>query len=130
MDFALGAGSGEAIAMIVHHQLYGNKPTDQLTVKEKETIRGIATLASGLAGALQGGSFETAATGAAAGYNAAVNNETGGFPDDSENNYYNIKTPDNNGQGLVMSKEQTLASLAFAGIVVGGPDLPSFQRTV
>ena len=72
---ATGAVSGEAMAMLVHDQLYGNKPTDQLTTAEKESIRAVATLASGLAGALQGGSFETAATSAAAGYNAAVNND-------------------------------------------------------
>ena len=69
---ATGAVSGEAMAIIVHDQLYGNKPTDQLTTAEKESIRAVATLASGLAGALQGGSFESAATSAAAGYNAAV----------------------------------------------------------
>ena len=74
---ATGAVSGEAMAIIVHDQLYGNKPTDQLTPAEKENIRAVATLASGLAGALQGGSFESAATSAAAGYNAAVNNEQG-----------------------------------------------------
>ena len=74
---ATGAVSGEAMAIIVHDQLYGNKPTDQLTTAEKESIRAIATLASGLAGALQGGSFESAATSAAAGYNAAVNNDVG-----------------------------------------------------
>ena len=74
---ATGAVSGEAMAIIVHDELYGNKPTDQLTTAEKESIRAVATLASGLAGALQGGSFETAATSAAAGYNAAVNNALG-----------------------------------------------------
>lgn len=74
---ATGAVSGEAMAIIVHDQLYGNKPTDQLTTAEKENIRAVATLAAGLAGALQGGSFETAATSAAAGYNAAVNNDVG-----------------------------------------------------
>ena len=74
---ATGAVSGEAMAMLVHDQLYGNKPTDQLTTSEKESIRAVATLASGLAGALQGGSFESAATSAAAGYNAAVNNDVG-----------------------------------------------------
>ena len=73
---ATGAASGEAMAMLVHDQLYGNKPTDQLTTSEKESIRAVATLAAGLVGALQGGSFETAATSAAAGYNAAVNNDT------------------------------------------------------
>ena len=72
---AIGASAGEAIAMIVHNQLYDNKPTSELTIAEKENIRAIATLAAGLAGALQGGSFETAATSAAAGYNAAVNND-------------------------------------------------------
>ena len=72
---ATGAVSGEAMAIIVHQQMYDNKPTDQLTTAEKENIRAIATLASGLAGALQGGSFETAATSAAAGFNAAVNND-------------------------------------------------------
>ena len=76
---ATGAASGEAMAIIVHDQLYGNKPTDQLTTSEKESIRAVATLAAGLAGALQGGSFETAATSAAAGYNAAVNNQLGIF---------------------------------------------------
>ena len=74
---ATGAASGEAMAIIVHQQMYDGKPTDQLTTAEKENIRAVATLASGLAGALQGGSFESAATSAAAGYNAAVNNETG-----------------------------------------------------
>ena len=73
---ATGAVSGETMAMLVHQQLYDNKPTDQLTTAEKESIRAVATLASGLAGALQGGSFESAATSAAAGYNAAVNNDT------------------------------------------------------
>ena len=72
---ATGAVSGEAMAMIVHQQMYDGKPTDQLTTSEKESIRAIATLASGLAGALQGGSFETAATSAAAGYNSLMNNQ-------------------------------------------------------
>ena len=71
---ATGAVSGEAMAMIVHQQMYDGKPVSELTQAEKENIRAVATLASGLAGALQGGSFETAATSAAAGYNAAVNN--------------------------------------------------------
>ena len=74
---ATGAVSGEAMAIIVHQQMYDGKPTDQLTTAEKENIRAVTTLASGLAGALQGGSFETAATSAAAGYNAAVNNALG-----------------------------------------------------
>ena len=74
---ATGAVSGETMAIIVHQQLYDAKPVSELTQAEKENIRAVATLASGLAGALQGGSFESAATSAAAGYNAAVNNEQG-----------------------------------------------------
>ena len=73
----MGAVSGEAMAQIVHKELYGNRGTDTLNQSEKETLRAIATLASGLVGAAQGGSFETAATAAAAGYNAAVNNQMG-----------------------------------------------------
>ena len=70
----MGAVSGEAMAQIVHKELYGNRGTDTLNQSEKETLRAIATLASGLVGAAQGGSFETAATAAAAGYNAVTNN--------------------------------------------------------
>ncbi|MGW8170080.1 MAG: hemagglutinin repeat-containing protein, partial [Sulfurovaceae bacterium] len=72
---ALGAASGEAaIAILVRKELYGDKSSSQLTQQEKETIRAVATLASGLVGAMSGGSFEDSATAAAAGYNAAVNN--------------------------------------------------------
>ena len=71
---AAGAVSGEAMAQIVQHTLYGNRGTDTLSPSEKETIRAVSTLASGLVGAAQGGSFETAATAAAAGQNAVENN--------------------------------------------------------
>ena len=104
---ATGAVSGEAMAIIVHDQLYGNKPTDQLTTAEKESIRAIATLASGLAGALQGGSFESAATSAAAGYNAAVNNDVG------------VKTPS--------SKEWVINELQKA---MNSGDVAAFDRVV
>ncbi|MDD5405602.1 MAG: hemagglutinin repeat-containing protein [Sulfurovaceae bacterium] len=72
---ALGAASGEAIAILVQKELYGDKSSNELTQQEKETIRAVATLASGLVGAMSGGSFEDSATAAAAGYNAAVNNK-------------------------------------------------------
>ncbi|MGW8170078.1 MAG: VENN motif pre-toxin domain-containing protein [Sulfurovaceae bacterium] len=73
---ALGAASGEAaIAILVRKELYGDKTSNELTQSEKETIRAVATLASGLVGAMSGGSFEDSATAAAAGYNAAVNND-------------------------------------------------------
>jgi filamentous hemagglutinin len=71
---AIGGVSGEAMAMIVHKQLYDDKPVDQLTQAEKANIRATATLASGLVGGVAGGSFENAAVAAGAGYNAAVNN--------------------------------------------------------
>ena len=71
---AIGAVSGEAMAMIVHQQLYDGKPTSELTQSERENIRAVATLASALVGGAAGGSFEDAATSASAGYNAAVNN--------------------------------------------------------
>jgi hypothetical protein len=71
---AFGAVSGEAIAQIVSHQLYGDKDNAQLTQQEKENVRAVATLASALVGAAAGGSFEDAAVAASAGHNAAVNN--------------------------------------------------------
>ncbi|MDD3774464.1 MAG: VENN motif pre-toxin domain-containing protein [Sulfurovaceae bacterium] len=77
---ALGAASGEAIAILVQKELYGDKSSSQLTQQEKETIRAVATLASGLVGAASGGSFEDSAASAAAGYNAAVNNTMGNDP--------------------------------------------------
>jgi hypothetical protein len=67
--------SGEAMAMLVHQQLYDGKPVSELTQAEKENIRAVATLASGLVGGVAGDGFENAATAASAGYNAAVNNE-------------------------------------------------------
>lgn len=53
---------------------------DQMTPQEKEDMRAIATLASGLATALQGGSFEDVMTGAAAGYNSSMNNKGNSSP--------------------------------------------------
>ena len=89
----------------------------------------MATLASGLVGAASGGNFESAATAAAAGYNSAVNNETGGLPNDPENNYYNIKTPNNQGYGLVMSNTQFMGALATSAIIVAAPEVISVCRT-
>ena len=51
-----------------------------MTPQEKEDMRAIATLASGLATALQGGSFEDVMTGAAAGYNSSMNNKGNSSP--------------------------------------------------
>jgi filamentous hemagglutinin len=70
----VGGVSGEAMAMLVHQQLYDGKPVSELTQAEKENIRAVATLASGLVGGVAGDGFENAATAASAGYNAAVNN--------------------------------------------------------
>jgi filamentous hemagglutinin len=72
---AVGGVSGEAMAMLVHQQLYDGKPVSELTQAEKENIRAVATLASGLVGGVAGDGFENAATAASAGYNAAVNNQ-------------------------------------------------------
>jgi filamentous hemagglutinin len=66
------------MAMLVHQQLYDGKPVSELTQAEKENIRAVATLASGLVGGVAGDSFENAATAASAGYNAAVNNNLAG----------------------------------------------------
>jgi hypothetical protein len=74
---AAGAVSGEAMAMIVMERNYPGLTADDLTNEQKEHIRAIATLASGLVGAATGNSFEAATTAAAAGYNAAVNNVFG-----------------------------------------------------
>ena len=63
------------MAAIVKEKYYPGKSNDQLTQAEKEDIRAISTLASGLVGAAAGGSFENAATAANAGYNSAVNNQ-------------------------------------------------------
>jgi hypothetical protein len=60
--------------MIVMKLNYPGLTADDLTNEQKEHIRAIATLASGLVGAATGNSFEAATTAAAAGYNAAVNN--------------------------------------------------------
>ena len=77
---ATGAAVGEGVAILVNKELYGNKPMDQMTPQEKEDMRAIATLASGLATALQGGSFEDVMTGAAAGYNSSMNNKGNSSP--------------------------------------------------
>jgi hypothetical protein len=66
------------MAMLVHQQLYDGKPVSELTQAEKENIRAVATLASGLVGGVAGDGFENAATAASAGYNAAVNNNLAG----------------------------------------------------
>ena len=71
---AAGAVVGEAMAMIVMKLNYPGLTADDLTVEQKEHIRAIATLASGLVGAATGNSFEAATTAAAAGYNAVSNN--------------------------------------------------------
>ena len=75
---AAGAVAGEAMAMIVMKLHYPGLTADDLTNDQKEHIRAIATLASGLVGAATGNSFEAATTAAAAGYNAAVNNTLSG----------------------------------------------------
>lgn len=72
---AAGAVTGEVIAQLAIKELYGDKDPNELTLEEKENIRAVATLASGLVGAASGGNFEDSATAAAAGYNAAVNNK-------------------------------------------------------
>ena len=93
---AAGAVTGEVIAQLAIKELYGDKDPNELTLEEKENVRAIATLASGLVGAASGRSFEDSATAAAVGYNAAVNNvehwltPTQGFNGDVNNYNQNI----------------------------------------
>lgn len=67
---AAGAGIGEYIAK----QLYPNKPVDQLTESEKQTISALSTLAGGLAGGLAAGGLNNAIAAAGAAKNAVENN--------------------------------------------------------
>ena len=72
---AVGAVSGELMTKFAAQSLYPDKTLDQLTVAERNQVIAVASLASGLVGGAAGGSFEGAAVSAAAGYNAAVNND-------------------------------------------------------
>ena len=72
---AVGAVSGELMTKFAAQSLYPDKTLDQLTVAERNQVIAVASLASGLIGGATGGSFENAATSAAAGYNASVNND-------------------------------------------------------
>ncbi|MCE1114313.1 MULTISPECIES: glycohydrolase toxin TNT-related protein [Pseudomonas] len=67
---AAGALSGELIAK----QVYPGKAVDELSEDEKQTVSALATLASGLAGAVVGGDASSALAGADAGKNAVDNN--------------------------------------------------------
>ncbi|EKT4521414.1 hemagglutinin repeat-containing protein [Pseudomonas putida] len=67
---AAGAATGELIAA----RIYPDKSRDQLSEEEKQTISALATLASGLAGAVTGGGLADAVAAGQAGRNAAENN--------------------------------------------------------
>jgi filamentous hemagglutinin len=73
----IGAVSGEAMAQVVRQTVYDGRTNEELTPEERDNVRTIATLASGLVGAVSGGSFENAATAANAGYNSAMHNDGG-----------------------------------------------------
>lgn len=76
---AAGAGIGEYIAK----QLYPNKPVDQLTESEKQTISALSTLAGGLAGGLAAGGLNNAIAAAGTAKNAVENNHLNPIEDAS-----------------------------------------------
>jgi len=67
---AAGAATGELIAA----RIYPDKPRDQLSEEEKQTISALATLASALGGAATGGGLGDAVAAGQAGRNSAGNN--------------------------------------------------------
>ncbi|MCP1646626.1 hypothetical protein J2T41_006285, partial [Pseudomonas citronellolis] len=71
---AAGAATGELIAK----QLYPNKPHDQLTEDERQTVSALSSLAAGMAGGLVAGDSGGAVAGASAGKTAVENNDLGG----------------------------------------------------
>ncbi|WP_460164768.1 VENN motif pre-toxin domain-containing protein [Pseudomonas sp. S1_G07] len=72
-------GIGEYIAK----QLYPNKPVDQLTESEKQTISALSTLAGGLAGGLAAGGLNNAIAAAGTAKNAVENNHLSPIEDAS-----------------------------------------------
>ena len=74
---AVGAVMGEAMAQIVREKFYDGRSNAELTPEERDKVRAIATLASGLVGAVSGNSFENAVTAANAGFNSAMHNDGG-----------------------------------------------------
>ncbi|AGZ36588.1 MAG: hemagglutinin repeat-containing protein [Pseudomonas sp.] len=67
---AAGAATGELIAA----RIYPDKPRDQLSEEEKQTISALATLASALVGAATGGGLGDAVAAGQAGRSSAENN--------------------------------------------------------
>ncbi|NBI41654.1 hypothetical protein GVX86_09375 [[Haemophilus] felis] len=68
-----GAGS-EGAAMVIKNTLYSDKPIDQLSESEKQTITFLSQLAGGLAAGVVGDSAQSAAIGADIGRRAVENN--------------------------------------------------------
>ena len=71
---AVGAGSGELVAVAIARSLYPNTDPSKLTEDQKQTVSTLATLSAGMAGGIAGGNVSGAAAGASAGKNVAENN--------------------------------------------------------
>ncbi|HCR58846.1 MAG TPA: hemagglutination protein [Raoultella sp.] len=76
---AEGGASGELIAGAIAKVLYPDvKDLSKLTEDQKQTLSTLASISSGMAGAIVGGNTAGAATGAVAGKNAVENNSLAG----------------------------------------------------
>ncbi|MFK8260349.1 hemagglutinin repeat-containing protein [Erwinia sp. AnSW2-5] len=71
---ALGAGGGELAIRTIHKALYPDVATSDLSDQQKGTIKNLALIASGLAGALGSGDSQGASEGYDAGKNAMEHN--------------------------------------------------------
>lgn len=71
---AVGAGTGEVIAVAIANSLYPGVEASKLTEDQKQTVSTLATLSAGMAGGIAGGDTAGAAAGASAGKNVAENN--------------------------------------------------------
>ena len=78
---AVGAGSGELVAVAIARSLYPNTDPSKLTEDQKQTVSTLATLSAGMAGGIAGGNVSGAAAGASAGKNAVENNLVAGNED-------------------------------------------------
>ncbi|WP_371919154.1 hemagglutinin repeat-containing protein [Pseudomonas sp. GW460-R15] len=71
---ALAGATGASVGEYIANQLYPDKPADQMTESEKQTVSALSTLAGGLSGGLVSGSSLNAVAGAGAAKNAVENN--------------------------------------------------------
>ncbi len=71
---AIGAGTGEVIAVAIAKSLYPDVEPSKLTEDQKQTVSTLATLSAGMAGGIASGDVAGAAAGASGGKNVAENN--------------------------------------------------------